>query len=147
MSEPADPAAASFRFRYPVEVRFRDLDPMGHVHHSLVLIYIEEARAAFWRDVAGRSGLDAIDYILADVSLRFLGRIFFPGLLDVGVRVSRIGTSSFDMEYVVHGGDGALLATGRSTQVLYDYAAARSKPMPDELRARLAAFDAPGAEP
>jgi acyl-CoA thioester hydrolase len=133
---------AEFRFRCPVDVRFRDLDPMGHAHHSLVLIYIEEARAAYWRDVAGRPGLGAIDYVLADVRVRFLGRIFFPALLEIGVRVSRLGTRSFDMEYAVRGPDGALLAEAWTTQVMYDYDAASSKPMPDDVRTRLAAFEA-----
>jgi acyl-CoA thioester hydrolase len=134
---PAGVAADSYRFRHAVPVRFRDLDPMGHAHHSLVLIYIEEARAAYWRAVAERSGVDDIDYILGDVSLRFLGRIFFPATLEVGVRVSRLGGSSFDMEYALRGEDGTLLATARSTQVMFDYEAGRSKPIPPAVRQRI----------
>jgi acyl-CoA thioester hydrolase len=40
-------------FRTSVPVRFRDLDAMGHAHHTLPLIYLEEARAAFWRELKG----------------------------------------------------------------------------------------------
>jgi acyl-CoA thioester hydrolase len=145
-ADAANAAQATFRFRHPVEVRFRDLDPMGHAHHSLVLIYIEEARAAYWREVGGRAGLDAIDYIMADVTLRFRARIFFPGTVQVGVRAARLGGSSFVLEYELRSATGELLADARSTQVMYDYAAARSKPIPPELRARIAAWDGLPAE-
>src|SRR5688500_4485203 len=111
----------SFRFVYAVPVRFHDLDAMGHAHHSLPLIYMEEARAAYWRDIAGKDGLDQIDYVMGSVSLRFIQRIHFPGVVQVGLRVSRLGSSSFSMEYELRNENGELLATGESAQVMYDY--------------------------
>jgi len=129
------------RFRCPVEVRFRDLDPMGHAHHTLPLIYFEEARAAYWREVAGRSGLQDIDYVIGEVQVRFHNRIRWPARLEVGVRVSRIGGKSFVMEYELRDGEGVLLATGRTVQVMYDYAAGRSVAVPAELREKIARFE------
>jgi acyl-CoA thioester hydrolase len=133
--------AAPFRFHHAVDVRFRDLDSMGHAHHSLALIYVEEARAAYWRDVAGREGVDAIDYVLAEVTVRYHRRITFPDRLDVGLRVSRLGGKSFTMEYEVRSADGSLLASATTTQVAYDYAAAASKPLDTAVRARIEAFE------
>jgi acyl-CoA thioester hydrolase len=141
VSDAASPAAAGLRFHWPVDVRFHDLDAMGHAHHSLVLVYIEEARAAYWRDVADRRDVADIDYVIAEVTIRFLHRIFFPGRLDIGVRVSRLGRSSFDMEYEVRDTGGELLATATTRQVMYDYATATSMAMPEEVRARISAFE------
>lgn len=132
-----------FRFEHRAEVRFRDLDPMGHAHHSLPLIYFEEARAAYWRDVVRRSGADDIDYILAEATLGFRARILFPQRVTVLVRVSRIGSSSFDMEYQLRSADDELLADGRTVQVMYDYAAGRSKEVPAEVRVRMEEYDSP----
>jgi acyl-CoA thioester hydrolase len=136
-----EPQAAQFRFVYEVPVRFRDLDPMGHAHHSLPLIYIEEARAAYWRDVVGRQGLGEIDYILAQATLRFVRRIEFPATLHVGLRVSRLGGSSFTMEYEIRDEHGDVLTTAETVQVMYDYDSSRSKPIPDSIRASIAAFE------
>lgn len=130
-----------FRFEHPAEVRFRDLDSMGHAHHSLPLIYFEEARAAYWREVVGRSGPDGIDYILAEANVAFHARILFPQRVKVLLRVSRIGSSSFEMEYQLRSAEDALLADGRTAQVMYDYAAGRSKPIPAEVRARMEEYD------
>lgn len=130
----------AFRFTHDVEVRFRDLDPMGHAHHSLPLIFFEEARACYWREVAGAAS--SVDYIMGEVHVRFHERIRFPDRVRVGVRATRLGTKSFAMEYEVRRvEDGALLATGRSVQVLYDYAAGESRVMDDDLRRRLAEFE------
>jgi len=131
-----------FRFHHSVEVRFRDLDPMGHAHHGMPLIYLEEARAAYWREVASRSGLDGIDYVMAEVNVRFHQRIEFPARLDVALRTSRLGTKSFEMEFEIRSPSGELLSSGRTVQVMYDYGANRSKPVPPEIRRRITAFEA-----
>ena len=125
------------RFRHAVEVRFRDLDPMGHAHHTLPLIYFEEARAAYWREVAGRSGVEDVDYVIGEAQVRFHQRIRYPARLEVGVRVSRIGGKSFVMEYELRSAEGELLATGRTVQVMYDYGAARPVPIPAEIREKM----------
>lgn len=130
-------AEATFRFRYDVEVRFSDLDPMGHAHHTLPLVYIEEARSAYWREIAGHRELD---FIIGEVSLAYHRRIRYPATVQVGVRVTRVGRSSFDMEYELRDAPGVLV-TGRSSQVLFDYAAGTSKTIPDELRSRLERFE------
>ncbi len=149
MSEPAtfaggDAAAIApglFRFRHPVEVRFRDLDPMGHVHHAVPLFYFEEARAAYWRDVAGQGGLAGIGYIMAQVGVRFHARIHFPQRLEVLARVSRLGAKSWGMQYQLRGSGGELLASGESTQVMYDYGSGATTAIPDEIRGRIRRFE------
>ena len=139
MSEPASP----FRFSHPVTVRFRDIDVGGHAHHSEALMYFEEARWAYWREVLGRGSLDDVDYVLAEARVRWHKRVLWPQTVAVGVRVSRLGRKHFDLEYEVRGEDGSLLVSGTTTQVMFDYATERSRRMPEELRARLEAFDGP----
>jgi acyl-CoA thioester hydrolase len=133
----------SFRFTHEVEVRFKDIDVGGHAHHSHALVYVEEARAAYWRAVAGRSSLDEVDYILAEASLRYRQRILYPDRLRVGVRVSVLGKKHFEMNYEVRSGEGDLLVTATTTQVMYDYGAGRTKAVPEEVRSRIEAWDGP----
>ena len=127
----------SFPWHHAVDVRFRDLDALGHAHHTLPLVYVEEARAAFWREVVGHRGLEGIDYVLAEVEVRFHEPIFFPQRLDVALRVSRIGSKSVGMDFEVRGEDGRLFSRGRTVQVMYDYATRSSKPVPRDVRAAL----------
>jgi acyl-CoA thioester hydrolase len=143
VATPAESAAGPvFRFRRRVDVRFRDLDAMGHAHHTLPLVYLEEARAEYWRLVAGRPALRDIDYVMAEVTVRFHERIEWPARVDVGLRVSRLGGKSFEMEFEIRGEDGALLSSGRTVQVCFDYDAGASRPIPTELRERIERFEA-----
>lgn len=130
-----------FRFVHEVDVRFRDLDPMGHAHHTLPLIYWEEARARYWREVAGRASVESIDYVMGEITVRFHDRIHFPARLRAGVRTTRLGRSSFDMEYGLWDGQGGLLSSGSSAQVLYDYDAGRSKRIDEDTRRRITEFE------
>jgi len=133
-----------FRFHHPVTVRFRDVDVAGHVHHADALIYFEEARWAYWRSVVREDAtVDGLDYVLAEGRVRWHARVLWPQEVVVGVRVSRIGRKHFEMEYVVRSAAGEKLQSGTTVQVMYDYGKQASKPMPDELRATLEAFDGP----
>ena len=135
------PEPGEARFRHSVEVRFRDLDPMGHVHHSLALVYFEQARAAYWREVADQADMAHVGYVVARFTVEYQARIRFPQTLQVRARVARLGAKSWDMEYELRGAGGELLATGSSTQVMYDYAENVSIPIPNDIRRRIAAYE------
>lgn len=130
-----------FRFQHRVDVRFADIDAGGHAHHAEALVYFEEARAAYWREVVGRRTQDEVDYILAEATVRYHRRVFYPDVLTVGVRVSRVGKKHFVMEYEARASNGDRLASGETTQVMYDYQAGRSKRIPPEVRERIEAFE------
>lgn len=131
-------------YRYEVPVRFRDLDPMGHAHHTLPLVYLEEARAAFWRELKGSAALDAIDYVMAEVTLRFHARVRYPSQVTVGLRVSHVGTKSFRTEFEIRDEAGTLLSGGSATQVAYDYAGSASRSLDDVEREALGRWQADG---
>ena len=132
-----------FRFRHPVEVRFRDIDIGGHAHHGEALVYIEEGRSAYWRRVVGRPGLHDIDYILAEAHVRYHARVLWPDTLDVGVRVVRLGKKHFEMAYEVRSPERGRLVTASTVQVMFDYGAGVTKRIPDDMRARIEELDGP----
>lgn len=132
---------SDLKFHYPVVVRFRDLDPMGHAHHTLPIVYFEEARAAYWREVAGRTGLSEIDYVIAEVRLQLKQRILYPAALVAKTGVTHIGNASFAMAYELIDEDGAVLATAETVQVMYDYGTSRSMPVPAEVRTRIEQYE------
>lgn len=133
----------AFVFTHPVTVRFKDIDVGGHAHHSHALVYFEEARAAYWAGVTGTRGLDGVDYILAEASVRFHARVLWPQTLTVGVRVSRLGKRHFHMAYEARAEDGELLLSGSTVQVMYDYEAGSATPMSESARRAIEGLDGP----
>jgi acyl-CoA thioester hydrolase len=133
------PDSSRFTFWHPVQVRFKDIDIGGHAHHSISLVYFEEARATYWRDVVGRGELDEIDFILAEARIRYHRRVLYPMRLSVGVRVSFLGKKHFVMEYLALGEDGQELLSGETTMVMFDYGSGQTKKIPPEVRAAVEA--------
>jgi acyl-CoA thioester hydrolase len=137
----------TFRFRQPVPVRFKDIDLGGHAHHSHALVYFEEARWAYWAEVVGAAAPAGVGYILAEATVRWHQRVFWPLRLEVGVRVGRLGKKHFDMSYEVRSPDGEKLISGTTIQVWYDYASAKSARIPEGVLGAIRDFEGPQLQP
>jgi acyl-CoA thioester hydrolase len=135
----------SFRFAKTIEVQFRDCDSLGHVNNAVYVTYFEVARFAYCRDALGFTPEKATgpsSFIMARVECNFRSESRLGDQLDVRIRVSEIGRSSFAFEYeIVDKADGRLVADGRSVQVMYDYHARRKILVPDEFRSRVGEFE------
>ncbi len=129
--------------RTRLEVRWRDLDMLGHLNQSVYHEFLEEARAALFERLRGDS-FEA--FVLARVELDYKSEVRRDhGFVEIAVRLERVGRSSVTVEHDVLLPDGAVAATGRSVLVGWDPAARRSRPFGDEEREKLNA--ALGAAP
>ena len=130
----------NFRFKVEVQVRFRDLDAMNHVNNAVYMTYFEIARLAFWAEIAGEHDARSRGLILAEQSCTYRSPARHNELLDVWLKPTAMRRSSFVYHYkITERTSGRLIATGRSVQVAYDYAAERSVPLSDDYRAALEA--------
>lgn len=126
-----------FPVKVPVQVRFRDLDALGHVNNAVYLTYFEVARAAYFSRLE-RDWVERGHFILARAEVDFLRPIHLEDPVEVGVRVVRIGCSSFDMEYRVEV-RGEEAARGRTVQVWLE--GGRPAPLPEAIRERIRALE------
>jgi acyl-CoA thioester hydrolase len=132
------------KFYHPIEVRYADLDPQGHVNNARYLSYIEQARVQYIRRLGLWSGGSFMDFgvILADVQMTFKSPITFGQAVRVGTRVSQIGNKSFRMDYCLEdAADGKELATGTSVLVTYDYHSGKTVPVPENWRKVITEFE------
>ena len=125
--------------RFPLETRYRDYDTAGHVNNAVYLTYFEVARARLWAEALG-GGRD-FPFVVAAASVRYASPARLGEALDVEVEVGEVRTKAWVLRYrVVERESGRLVAEGETTQVAYDYAAARSVAISPDLRARLVAL-------
>jgi acyl-CoA thioester hydrolase len=128
------------RFTTDIQMRFRDIDGMGHVNNAVYLSYVELARTQFYMHQANKRTLDEIDFILAHVEIDFESQATWGDQIQVAVWPSKIGNSSFTLSYEVkEKRSGRILARAKSVLVSYDYETRNSKPIPDEFRTLLQA--------
>ena len=123
------------------QVRFRDLDPMGHVNNAVFLTYIEQARVTYLAEVGAATGLEDMNIIVARVEIDFKAPVRMGQELEISVRASRFGTKSFDLDYVLRV-DGEVVAEAKSVQVAYDYDRREPVPLPAEWREKMTAVAA-----
>lgn len=122
----------------PIAVRFRDIDGMGHVNNAVYFTYIEHARTDYLMDVMGVKRMDEVDWIVATASLAFKRPVAYGDPIEVRVRPSKIGTTSFTLAYEIRDKRGdELVAEGETVIVMFDYAKHEKKPIPPAVRARL----------
>ena len=123
---------------YAVQVRFSDVDHLGHVNHARHLSFFEDARMALIG--ASPSGLpgSAADRgcIAARLAVDYLRPVTYqPGeAVRVRTRVDRIGRSSWTLVQQLWQ-DDALAARCEVVLVAYDYAAGSTRPLDDDERA------------
>lgn len=135
---------SDFRFYQPIDVRYGDLDPQGHVNNAKYLTYLEQARIAYFKALGlwrGGSWLD-LGVILADAHLTYRAPILFDCQVRVGARVVRLGNKSLTMiNRLDDAGDGREFATAVTVLVAYDYRKNSSILIPEDWREKIAAFE------
>jgi acyl-CoA thioester hydrolase len=136
---------SQFRFYHPIEVRYGDLDPQGHLNNAKYLTYFEQARVAYWIDMGFFSkdqSFMELGVILADVHITYLEPVYFGQKVKVGVHVIRLGNKSMTWEQnVVDVESGKELARGKVVVVAYDYKQEKTIPIPHEWREKITEFE------
>jgi acyl-CoA thioester hydrolase len=135
---------SQFRFYHPIDVRYGDLDPQGHVNNAKYLTYIEQARIVYVRHLGLWDGgsFKNIGIILAEVRVSYKAPILWEQQIKVGVRVHRLGNKSFDVIYSVEDSqNGVVHATASTVQVSYDYHSSQTIPIPNKWRKTITEFE------
>ena len=113
------------RYFHTVEVRYGDLDPQGHVNNAKYLTYFEQARVGYLTQLGLFSkdqSFSEIGVIIADIHIQFHQPLYWGTAVKVGVRTSRIGGKSLDVEQSIQAADSErLFADGTVVLVAYDY--------------------------
>lgn len=136
---------SEFRFFHPIEVRYGDLDPQGHLNNAKYLTYFETGRIKYLTHLGlfkrGDSFMN-IGIIMADAHVTFKAPVEYGTNVRVGVRIARIGNKSMHSEYVILDADtGEELANGSSVLVAFDYRSGKTLPLSEEWRRLIGGFE------
>jgi len=135
----------NYNFTHPIEVRYGDLDPQGHLNNAKYLTYFEQARIFYFIELGlfkpGISFLD-IGVIMADVHLAFYAPVMYGMDIHVGVKATRLGNKSFDVQQsIIDRSTEKEMCSGQVVLVTYDYHTAQTTPIPSEWREKIGQFD------
>ena len=136
--DPAD--RALYHLWITDRLRYNDLDPVGHVNNNAVGQFVENGRVRLFdeigRDPAVPGQAMRLGWVVRRLEVDFIKEIRFPGDVEVGTRVVRIGTSSM----IVRSGifvEGACACTATTVSVCFDMIGRTSMPIPEDIRAKV----------
>ncbi|MCS6773815.1 MAG: thioesterase family protein [Anaerolineae bacterium] len=126
-------------FTHTLSPRFRDLDPYNHVNNAVYFTYLEEARIAFITQL-GLRGLFTRQQstVIARAELDYRAPAFLGDVLDITVTVGEVRNSSYELLYrITRRQDSALIATGKTVQVCFNFELNAPTRLPESWRAIL----------
>ena len=129
--------AATARSSYPLWttdiIRYGDTDRQGHVNNAVFATFFESGRTRFFASRNASLRTTDTEFVIVRLEIDFRTELFFPGSVDIGTRVLKIGRSSFRLGQALFSGESCA-ATGECVMVVLDAESRKAKPFSPALR-------------
>jgi len=129
------------KHNYRQEIRFSDIDALGHVNNAVYLNYFEQARVSFFKEINdGPWDWSKQGILLARNEVDYKVPVLFGDEVVTEVWVEKIGTKSFVLAYdlfKVINAEKVKCSSGASVLVAYDFEAGHSTVIPELWKNKL----------
>ncbi|WP_293298176.1 thioesterase family protein [Pedobacter sp. UBA4863] len=132
-----------FKYRTDLEMRFTDLDMMGHVNNAVYFTYMEIGRTKYWQQAINWDW-EKTGVVIGKAENTYIKPLHLNDKISMYVRTSRIGNTSFDLEYIlvkIKNGKEIICSKGKTVCVVYDYETKSPVTIPDKERRKIIAFE------
>ena len=135
-----------FKFSAKTRVGFSDTDAQGIVYYGRYLPYFDTARVEYLRHLGLlklETGIEeGHEFVMRASSVEYFAPARFDDLIEIFVRMARIGRTSATFECAAHRVDGdQLMVTAQQTLVLVDLDERRAAEILDDYRDKIRAFE------
>jgi len=134
-----------FRFAVYTRVAFSDTDAQGVVYYGRYLPYFDLARTEYLRNLGRFETAAGSEFVVRALNVEYHAPARFDDMVEVFVRISRIGRTSVSYEFEAYRiddtPDDKLMVTARQTSVLIDPEERRTLPVAVAFRDAVSAFE------
>jgi acyl-CoA thioester hydrolase len=126
---------SSYPIHVELQTRWRDLDAFGHVNNAVFATYIETARGTLFKRWNLPFNGTGQSLIVASITIDYHQQLKHPSDIIVGQKISRIGTSSFDIESSIFNrtNTSESIASAKVTVVCFDFDQQQSVPVFEQI--------------
>lgn len=138
--EHLDPAL--FRHSVPLQLRFNDIDILGHVNNNAQLALFDVGKTEFYNALRGvLSDWSRVEAVIVNINCTFMQQIHFTDPMEVRTRVKKIGERSFVLQQILRNtANGEICSMCESVMVSVDFTTKESKPIPANIAEALTAW-------
>jgi len=129
------PRLEDFPFRLTDNVRFADLDPNQHVNNAVYATYFETGRVTLMKDRSYGLVPEGLGWIMVRLDMHFRAELRWPGVIEMGLGVSKFGRTSVSFDQVVFS-QGRCVASAQAVTVLIDETTRKPTSLTPELIAK-----------
>jgi acyl-CoA thioester hydrolase len=134
--------AVVFKSILPIQVRFNDVDIMGHVSNTVYQNYFDSGKIDYFDQVVPDMDYVNLSVVGASVKIDYLKPIFMRTRILVETRVAVLGHKSMTVEHrLVDEHSGEILSTCSTVLVCFSIKEQVSIPIPEHWRKNILAFD------
>jgi acyl-CoA thioester hydrolase len=126
------PQLDHYPYRLTDNIRFADLDPNGHVNNAVYATYFETGRVTLVKDRSFGLMPEGLAWMLVRLDIHFRAELRWPGGIELGLGVARLGRTSTTYDQVVFC-EGRCVASAQSVTVLIDEATRKPTPLTDDI--------------
>lgn len=134
-----------YKHKTPIQIRFKDIDMLGHVNNANHFTYLEYARVRYFDDIGGtKINWNVNGLILAKATLDYRLPILLHDKVFVYTKCSRMGNKSFNLSYSIikeENGKEIVVAEASTVLVCFDYEKGASISVPEEWKKKLQDFE------
>lgn len=124
---------------YPIDVRWGEMDALGHVNSVAYLVYFESARVEMMRPTRDRMRKQGLAPVMAQSNICYLRSAVYPARLKVVTTVSRIGNTSMSYRQQLRDRESDIVyCEGEIVTVWIDRKDNKPRPIPDFVKEWLA---------
>jgi acyl-CoA thioester hydrolase len=139
------PHLEDFPYRLSDNVRFGDLDPNQHVNNAVYATYFETGRVTLMKSPEYGLTPSGLAWIMVRLDIHFRAELHWPGQIELGLGVVKLGRTSVTFEQVVFS-EGRCVASATSVGVMIDEASRRPAPLTAEVIEKLKPWHKRGIE-
>jgi acyl-CoA thioester hydrolase len=139
------PRLEDYPYRISDNVRFGDLDPNQHVNNAVYATYFETGRVTLMKLLEYGLTPPGLAWIMVRLDIHFRAELHWPGTIELGLGVAKLGRTSVTFEQVVFS-EGKCIASAMSVAVMIDEASRRPTPLTAEVLEKLRPWHKRGIE-
>jgi acyl-CoA thioester hydrolase len=129
------PRLEDFPYRLTDNVRFADLDPNQHVNNAVYATYFETGRVTLIKDRSYGLMPEGLAWIMVRLDIHFRAELRWPGVIEMGLGVSKFGRTSVTFDQVVFS-QGQCVASAQSVTVLINETTRKPTALTTEIIAK-----------
>lgn len=133
------PEKKTFLDSHTIQVRWGDMDALGHINNAMYFRYMESARVAYLSKIGILLGHDNQSFVLANTMCNFILPTSYPANITIETYVSKLGNSSVDFihKFINNDKKDEITAIGLATAVWVNLIKNKAIALPTQIKDKL----------